>query len=67
MVSVWSLCYISPRMGHVMVYHTSWVLDKTHCTKETLSDFVKLWILVNGHNGVVSSYMISTCILRVDG
>ena len=35
-------------MGHVIVYCTSWVLNRALCTKETLSDFVKLWILVNG-------------------
>ena len=37
-----------PRMGHVRVYCTGWVLDRAPGTKETLSDFVKLWIPVNG-------------------
>ena len=35
-------------MGHVIVYCIGWVLDKAPYTKETLSDFAKLWILVNG-------------------
>ena len=48
MDSVWSLCYIGPRMSHVMVYCTGWILDRAHRTKETMSDFVKLWILENG-------------------
>ena len=43
-----SLCYIGPRMGHVMVYCTSLVLDRAPHTKETISNFVKLWISVNG-------------------
>ena len=43
-----SLCYIGPRMGHVIVYCTGWVLDRAPHTKETLFDFVKLWISVNG-------------------
>ena len=43
-----SLCYIGPRMGHVIVCCTSWVLDRALYTKETLSDFVKFWIPVNG-------------------
>ena len=45
---VWSLCYIVPWMGHVIVYCTGWVLDRAPHTKETLSGFVKLWILING-------------------
>ena len=45
---VWSLCYIGPRMGHVIVYYTSWALDRASRAKETLSDFVKFWISVNG-------------------
>ena len=48
MDSVRSLCYNWPRMGHVMVYCTGWVLDKGPRIKETLFDFIKLWILVNG-------------------
>ena len=56
-----------PRMGHVMVYCTGWVLDRAPGTKETFSDFVKLWILVMGHNGVVSSYTKSTGIPRLMG
>ena len=43
-----SLCYIGPRMGHVIVYCIGWVLDSAPRTKETLSDFVKLWISING-------------------
>ena len=42
-----SSCYIGPQMGHVMVYCTGLDLDRAPHTKETLSDFVKLWILVN--------------------
>ena len=34
-------------MGHVMVYHTGWVLDRVPRTKETMFDFFKLWIMVN--------------------
>ena len=34
-----SLCFIGPRMGHVIVYCTCWVLDRDPCTKETLFDF----------------------------
>ena len=34
-------------MGHVFVYCIGWILDRAPRTKETLSDFVKLWILVN--------------------
>ena len=45
--SVRALCYIGPRMGHVIVYCTGWVLDRAPCTNETMSDFFKLWILVN--------------------
>ena len=47
---VQSLCYIGPRMGHVMVYCTCWALDRASCIKETLSDFFffKLWIPING-------------------
>ena len=30
------------------IYCTGWVLDRASCTKETLFDFVKLWIPVNG-------------------
>ena len=41
--------YIGPRMGHVIIYCTGWVLDGAPRTKETLSIFFsKLWILVNG-------------------
>ena len=43
-----SLCYIGPRMGHVIVCYTGWVLDRAPRIKENLSDFVKLWISVNG-------------------
>ena len=32
----------------VIVYCTSWVLDRAPRTKETISDFVKFWILING-------------------
>ena len=32
----------------VIIYCTSWVLNRAPRTKETLSDFVKFWILVNG-------------------
>ena len=35
-------------MGHVIVYCTSWVLDRSPRTKETMSDFVKFWIPING-------------------
>ena len=35
-------------MGHVIVYCTSWVLDRAPRTKKTLSNFVKFWIPVNG-------------------
>ena len=35
-------------MGHVIVYCIGWVFDRAHRTKDTLSDFVKLWIPVNG-------------------
>ena len=45
---MWSLCYIRPQIGHVIVYCTGWVLDKASRTKETLSNFFKLWIPVNG-------------------
>ena len=45
---VGSLCYIGPRMGHVIVYCTGRVLDRAPCTKETLSEFVKFWIPING-------------------
>ena len=45
---VQSLCYIEPRMGHVIVYCIGWVLDRALHTKETLTNFVKLWIPVNG-------------------
>ena len=45
---VQSLCYIGPRMDHVIIYCTSWVLDRDLCKKKTLSDFVKFWIPVNG-------------------
>ena len=43
-----SLCYIAPRMGHVIIYCTGWVLDRALHTIETLSDFSKLWIPING-------------------
>ena len=36
---VWSLCYIGPQIGHVIVYCIGWVLNRAPCTKETLSDF----------------------------
>ena len=41
-------------MGHVIVYSTSWVLDRAPRTNETLSNFVKFWISVNGtqHCGI---------------
>ena len=42
-----SLCYIRYQMGYIIVYCTCWVLDRALHTKETLSDFIKLWILVN--------------------
>ena len=42
-----SLCYIGSRMGHVIVYCTTGVLDRAPGIKETMSDFVKLWIPVN--------------------
>ena len=29
-------------------YGISWVLDRAPRTKETLSDFIKLWIPING-------------------
>ena len=45
---VQSLCYIGSQMGHVIVYCTSWVLDRSPHTKETMSDFVKFWIPING-------------------
>ena len=48
MDSVWSLCYIGSWMGHVIVYCVGWVLDRAPRTKETLFDFFKLWISVNG-------------------
>ena len=31
----------------MIVYCTGWVLDRAPCTKEALSDFVKLWISLN--------------------
>ena len=34
-----SLCYIRPRMGHVIVYPTGFILGRAPRTKETLSDF----------------------------
>ena len=43
-----SLFYIGPRIGHVILYCTGWVLDKAPRTKETMSDFVKFWIPING-------------------
>ena len=43
-----SLCYIGPLIGHVIVYCTRWVLDRAPRIKETISDFVKFWILING-------------------
>ena len=61
-----SLCYIGPRMGHVIVYPTGCILGRASCTKETLSIFVKLWVLVKGNNSVVSGYPTSTSFLRVD-
>ena len=48
MDSVRSLCYIGSRMGHVIVYCICWVLDRVLRTKETLFDFIKFWISVNG-------------------
>ena len=42
-----SLCYIMPRMVHIIVYCTSWILDRAPYTKKTMSD-VKLWIPVYG-------------------
>ena len=36
------------RWGHVIVYCTSWVLDRVPLTNETFSNFVKSWISVNG-------------------
>ena len=49
-----SLCYIGHQIGHVIVYYTGWVLDRAPRTKETLSDFVKFWISINGtqHCGI---------------
>ena len=38
MDQAWSL-FIGPRMGHVIIYCTGWVLDRALGTKETLSDF----------------------------
>ena len=35
-------------MGYVIVYCTGWVLDRAPHAKESLSNFVKFWILVNG-------------------
>ena len=43
-----SLRYIGPQMGHVMVYCIGLILDRATHTKETMSDFVKLWVLING-------------------
>ena len=54
-------------MGYVMVYCTGWVLDRVPRTKETLFDFVKLWIPINGTQRVVLSYTTSTSISWVDG
>ena len=34
-----SLCYIGPRMGHVVVQCIGWELDRAPRTKETMSDF----------------------------
>ena len=45
---VQSFCHIRPRIGHVIVYCIGWILDRPPRTKETLSDFVKFWIPVNG-------------------
>ena len=42
-----SLCYIGSRMGNVIVYCIGCVLDRAPRIKETMSDFVKLWIPVN--------------------
>ena len=35
-------------MGYVMIYCLGWIFYRAPRTKETLSDFVKLWIPVNG-------------------
>ena len=43
-----SLCYVGPRIGHVIVYCIGWVLGRAPRTEETMSDFVKFWILING-------------------
>ena len=45
---VWLLCYIDPRMCPVISYPTSFILGRAPRTKETLSDFVKLWVPVKG-------------------
>ena len=36
---VTSLYYMGPRMGHVTMFYTSWILDRASYTKETLSNF----------------------------
>ena len=43
-----SLCYIGHQIGHIIVYCIGWVLDRVPRIKETLSDFVKFWIPING-------------------
>ena len=48
MDSVRLLCYIKPRMDNVIVFCTCWVLDRAPHTKETMSDFVKFRIPING-------------------
>ena len=64
MDSVRSLYYIGPRMGHVTMFSTGWILDKAPPTKETLSG-----ILLNyrsrymGHNNAVLGHLISTSFL----
>ena len=35
-----SLYFVGPRMRHVTMFCTSWILDRAPRTKETLSDFL---------------------------
>ena len=48
-------------MSHVMYYFTDCILDRASHTEETMSDFfAKLWIPINGHDGVASGYPTPT-------
>ena len=61
---VWSL-YNIESCCHVIVHVIFWV--ELPRTKETLPIFVKSWVSEKrGHDGVVSGYLTSTSIPRVD-